>query len=91
MSDDDDPYVSVENIRNAIAAAWMVDRDLAVEIAKRYRLYDEVCLRCGWEPIAAVNPTNVCVARYGALAYQLCMRCHYAASRDELVAQLERR
>jgi hypothetical protein len=80
--------VSIDNVRDAVAAAWIVDRNVAVEIAKRYGLYDNTCLRCGWGPLAAVDPTNVLMALYGALAYQLCLKCHYDATHEELGKQL---
>lgn len=73
------------DIQAAIQAAWMVDRQLAVEIAERYGFYDRICLCCAEKPLAAVNPTKVLRDALGDLAFQLCLDCHYSESRKHLV------
>lgn len=78
----------IVDVQAAIQAAWMVDPPFAAELAKRHGLYDSVCLRCAHKPIAAVDPTKVCLKLYGALAYQMCIDCHYATSREGLLAHL---
>ncbi len=79
---------ATENIQAAIQAAWIADPTFAAELAKRYGLYDSVCLRCASAPLAAVDPTKVSLKTYGPLAYQLCLECHYAASREALIAHI---
>jgi hypothetical protein len=74
----------VADVQAAIQAAWLVNKPFAAELAKRYGLYDRVCLRCADRPLAAINPTNVTLAVLGTLAYQLCLDCHYTESRDQL-------
>lgn len=76
------------DIQAAIQAAWIASPPFAAELAKRYGLYDCVCLRCATKPLAAVDPTKVSLHFYGALAYQLCLDCHYAASREALLTHL---
>lgn len=77
-----------ENIQAAIQAAWMVSPAFAAELAKRYGIYDRMCLRCANNPLAVVDPTKVLVEALGKLAFQLCLDCHYAASRDALLTHM---
>lgn len=67
--------VPVVDIQAAIQAAWLADPAFAVELAKRYGLYDKVCLCCVNAPLTAFEPTQVLKDKLGARAYQLCVRC----------------
>jgi hypothetical protein len=79
----------VADVQAAIQAAWLVDKACAKEIAERYGLYDKICLRCASAPLAPVDPTKVTLAAIGDFAYQLCLNCHYAESRGQLLAILK--
>jgi hypothetical protein len=79
----------VDDVQAAIQAAWLVDKALAKEIAERYGIYDKICLRCASAPLAPVNPTKVTRAAIGDFAFQLCLDCHYAESRGQLLAILK--
>lgn len=79
----DDPWwfilldhdVDLDDLKDAIRAAWIADPQLAAELAKQYGAYDKVCLCCATRFLNTVNPTRVVREMFGGLAYQLCALC----------------
>jgi hypothetical protein len=73
--------VRFEDLQAAIQAAWCVDCAFAAELAKRYDLYNQLCLRCADAHITAVDPSEMTKSILGAFAYQLCQNCNWAEIR----------
>ena len=67
--------IPIGEIQAAIQAAWRADPAFAAEVAKRYGLYDKVCLRCVNAPLTAFEPSSLLKQRLDKLAYQLCVHC----------------
>lgn len=79
----DDPWwftsldhdVDLDDLKDAIRAAWIADPHLAAELAKQYGAYDKVCLCCAARFLATLRPSRKLQAMFGGFAFQLCVHC----------------
>lgn len=76
--------IPVRDIQAAIQVAWRAEPTFAKQLAERYGIYDMVCLRCVAAPLASLEPTQVLKEALDGLAYQLCVKCLYAETRERM-------
>lgn len=73
-----------EDVCAAISAAWLAGhRILAKDIAQRYGLFDQVCLRCASEFISGAPVHVERRQQFSELLYQLCTDCLFKETIDE--------
>ncbi len=71
---------TIQDVCAAIQAAFLVDRDFATDLAKRYGLYNNICLRCTADRIASTSTVTQTAPTWH---YQLCNNCYWFIHRME--------